>query len=201
MISAILGAATGIGSAIYSGIQSAKARKAQRQLLADQTRQNENWYNKNYYADYMQNADIQSGLSMLREQIALNNRRSAGANAMRGGTDEARLAAQSEGNRTYADAIRGISGQATAYKRGIDAQYQQNQQNISNMLMNLYNQQASNAGQLASNGITAGAGLLQTSDWIAGLGKKKVAKTQTAAEFMKGLGYEYDGKGTFTYTG
>ena len=138
----ILGAAVAVGSAIYGGIKSAKARKAQTKLIEEQTRKNEEWYNKNYYSDYMQNADVQSGLSMLRDQIRQNSKRSAGALAMRGGTDEARLAAQAEGSRTYADAIRGIAGQATAYKRGIDAQYRQNQQNLLGMSMNMYNQDA-----------------------------------------------------------
>jgi hypothetical protein len=166
MIPAIIGAAVAIGSAIYGGVKSAKARKAQQKLIGEQQRKNEEWYNKNYYSDYMQNADVQSGLSMLRDQIQTNNRRIAGANAMRGGTDETRLAAQAEGNRTYADAIRGIAGQATAYKRGIDVQNQQNQQSTLAMMMNMYQQQAQNANQLGQNGMNAGVGLMQSSDWI-----------------------------------
>ena len=172
MIPAIIGAAVAVGSAIYSGVKSAKARKAQKKLIEEQTRKNEEWYNKNYYSDYTQSAEVQSGLSMLRDQIRQNNKRSAGALAMRGGTDEARLAAQSEGNRTYGDAIRGIAGQATAYKRGIDTQNQQNQQNMLGMYMNMYGQDAGNANQLSQNGMNAGAGLLQSSDWLANLGKK-----------------------------
>jgi uncharacterized protein YdgA (DUF945 family) len=67
MIPAIIAAAVAIGSAIYSGVKSAKARKAQQKLVAEQQRKNEEWYNKNYYGDYMQSADVQSGLSLLRE--------------------------------------------------------------------------------------------------------------------------------------
>jgi hypothetical protein len=171
MIPAIIGAAAAIGSAIYSGVKSAKARKAQQKLIDEQRRKNEEWYNKNYYSDYMQNADVQSGLSMLRDRIQLNSKRTAGAAAMRGGTDEAKLAAQSEGNRAYGDAIRGIAGQATAYKRGIDAQNQQNQQSTLAMMMNMYQQQAQNANQLGQNGMQSGAGLMQSSDWISGMGK------------------------------
>jgi hypothetical protein len=149
-------------------VKSAKARKEQQKLIAEQQRKNQEWYNKNYYSDYMQNADVQSGLSMLRDQIQLNNRRTAGASAMRGGTDEARLAAQSEGNRSYADAIRGIAGQATAYKRGVDVQNQQNQQSTLAMLMNMYQQQAQNANQLGQNGMNAGVGLMQSSSLFSG---------------------------------
>ena len=163
MLPLIVGAALSVGSAIYGGVKSAKARKAQERLINEQTRKNEEWYNKNYYADYMQNADVQSGLGMLRDQLRLNAQRSAGVAAMRGGTDEARLAAQVESNRTYADAIRGIAGQATAYKRGIDAQYQQNQQNIFGLYTNMYNQNAANANQFSQNGMNAGLGLMQTS--------------------------------------
>ena len=143
----------------------------------------------------MQNADVQSGLSMLRDQIRQNSKRSAGALAMRGGTDEARLAAQAEGSRTYADAIRGIAGQATAYKRGIDAQYRQNQQNLLGMSMNMYNQDAANAGQLSQNGMNAGAGLVQSSDWLSNLTKKKNNYGGTGMSFdnwMKSQGYEYN---------
>jgi hypothetical protein len=171
MLPLIVGAAAAIGSAIYGGIKSAKARKSQQKLIDGQRKSNEEWYNKNYYADYMQNADVQSGLSRLRDQIALNNRRIAGAAAMSGGTDEAKLAAQAEGNRTYADAIRGIAGQATAYKRGIDAQNQQNQQNVLGMMMNMYSQDAANANQLSQNGMNAGAGLMQTSSLFSRTGQ------------------------------
>jgi hypothetical protein len=171
MIPAIIGAAVAIGSAIYGGIKSAKARKAQQKLIDEQRRKNEEWYNKNYYSDYLQNADVQSALTQLRGNIALNNRRVAGASAMRGGTDEARLAAHAEGNRSYADAITGIAGQATQYKRGVDTQNQQNQQNTLAMLMNMYNQNAANANQLSQNGMNAGVGLMQSSNWLGNIGK------------------------------
>jgi hypothetical protein len=198
MLPLIAGAAFSIGSAIYGGIKSARARKAQQNLINEQNRKNEEWYNKNYYSDYMQNADVQSGLSMLRDQLRLNTRQQAGALAMRGGTDEARLAAQSAGNRTYADAIRGIAGQATAYKRGIDAQYQQNRQNIWGMYMNMYNQDAANANQLSQNGANAGLGLMQTSSLF---GKPQTdAQTETVAEYMKKNGYKYQ-DGAFVYAG
>jgi hypothetical protein len=170
MTQSVIGAAIAIGSTLYGGLKSAKARQMQRKLVEEQRQKNEKWYNKNYYADYMQNADVQSGLSQLRDQIALNNRRIAGASAMSGGTDEAKLAAQSAGNRTYADAIRGIAGQATAYKRGIDAQNQQNQQAILAMLMNMYNQDAQMANQFSQNGMQAGVGLMQSSDSSSGSG-------------------------------
>jgi hypothetical protein len=206
MVPALIGAAVAIGTAIYGGVKSAKARKAQQKLIDEQRRRNEEWYNKNYYSDYLQTAETQSALSQLRDQIRLNNRQASGAIATRGGTDEARLAAQSAGNRTYADAIRGIAGQATAYKRGVDMQNQQNQQGILSMMMNMYNQNAANANQLAQNGMNAGVGLMQSSDWLSNLGKKTGAtntqtNTQTIAELMEDLGYQYNGKDTFKYTG
>jgi hypothetical protein len=174
MIPAIIGAAVAIGSSIYAGVKSAKARKSQQKLINEQRQKNEEWYNKNYYSDYMQNADVQSALSQLRDNIYTNNKRIAGASAMRGGTDEARLAAQVEGGRTYGDAIRGIAGQATAYKQGVDTQNRQNQQNIMALMMNMYNQNAANANQMGQNGMNAGVGMMQSSDWLAGLGKKKI---------------------------
>jgi hypothetical protein len=200
MIPAILGAAVAVGSAIYGGIKSAKARKSQQNLINEQRQKNEEWYNKNYYSDYMQNADVQSALSQLRDNIYTNNKRIAGASAMRGGTDEARLAAQAEGGRTYGDAIRGIAGQATAYKRGIDAQNQQNQQNILSMMMNMYNQDAANATQMGQNGMNAGIGMMQSSDWIAGLGKSKApTNTTTIAEIFGGMGYKQQPNGSWQY--
>jgi hypothetical protein len=205
MIPAIIGAATAIGSAIYGGIKNSKARKAQQKLIAEQQRKNEEWYNKNYYADYMQNADVQSALGQLRDQISQNNRHAAGTAAMMGGTDEAKLAAQAAGNRTYADAIRGIAGQATAYKRNIDAQYQQNQQNILGMQMNMYNQDAANASNLASNGMNAGIGLLQSSNWIANLGKNKTnnygGTGMSFDDWRKKNGYIYNSQGGLEYGG
>jgi hypothetical protein len=200
MIPLIAGAAVSIGSAIFGGIKARKARKAQERLIASQNRANDEWYNKNYYADYMQNADVQSALGQLRDQIQQNSRRTAGAMAMTGGTDEARLAAQSAGNRTYSDAIRGIAGQATAYKRNIDAQYQQNRQNILGMKMDMVNQDAASASQLMQNGINAGVGLIQSSNW-GSKAKSTGTGTGTVADYMGSLGYNYDGKGTFTYGG
>jgi len=193
MVGTLITAGIAIGSMIYSGIKSAKARKAQEKLINEQKAKNEAWYAKNYNQDYFQNADVQSGLSTLRDQIKQNNKTIRGAQAMRGGSDEAVLAAQTAGNKNYADAVRGIAGQATAYKRGIDAQYWQNNQGITNSLYNMYNQQAASANQLGQNGMNAGVGAIQSSDWIGSLGKQNAAATTTTdANNYGGTGMSYD---------
>jgi hypothetical protein len=202
MIPLIVGAAVALGSAIYGGVKSAKARKEQQKLIEQQRLKNEEWYNKNYYSDYMQTAEVQSALNQLREQIKLNNRQTTGAMAMRGGTDEARLASQAAGNRTYADAIRGIAGQATAYKRGIDSQNQQNQQNMIALMMNMYNQNAANANQFSQNGMNAGIGLMQTSEYLSKLGANRGnPRTQTNDELFRSLGYSPNSSGQYSWTG
>lgn len=186
MIPALIGAGVAIGSAIYSGVKSAKARKEQRKLADQYNAENNAWFNKNYYTDYLRQADVQSTLGALRDRMFRDNRNIAGQAAMNGGTHEAVLAARQAGSRNYADALSSIAGQATDYKRQTLNTYLGGRQTGMNMLMGMYNNDANNASQFGSNGFQAGAGLMQYSSWFdpaqqaARAEAKRKAKADTA---------------------
>lgn len=51
MIGAIIGAATAIGSSIFSGIKSAQAARKKKKQLAREKAENEAWYSRRYNED------------------------------------------------------------------------------------------------------------------------------------------------------
>jgi hypothetical protein len=72
--------------------------------------------------------------------------------------------------------------------------------------MGMYNQAAEAANQAASNGMTAGLGLLQSSDWIANWGKKNKNLSNSNyggtgmsfEDWRKKNGYVYNENGALT---
>lgn len=131
-----IGGALGIGGSIFGGITASKAMKKALKNVKNQLRENENWYDRNYYADATQRADAQAALEYMREMYDARNRQAAGTAAVVGGTDESVAAAKAANAASVADAISKVNSSAEARKDAVEQQYQNRQAALNKQLNN-----------------------------------------------------------------
>lgn len=151
----------GIGASIFGGISASRAMKKAIKNVRNQLRENENWYDRNYYADATQRADAQAALDYMREMYDTRNRQAAGTAAVVGGTDESVAATKAANAASVADAISKVNSSAEARKDAIENQYMANKTNLNNQLNN-YQINKANAISQAVKGVADASGKLAT---------------------------------------
>lgn len=174
MIGAIIGAAGGLASSIWGGVQASKAAKKANDELAAQRQKNEDWYRRRYNEDYTQSAEAQAAMTRARELAREQMAAARGASAVMGGTEAGIAAQQQAANKMLADTMSGIAQNATARKDAVESQYLQNEAALSQQQQGVYNQQAANSTAAANQGMAAGMSLLG-------------ADAQSHLEYGKGL--------------
>ena len=131
MIGAITGAAAALGSAVYGGIKSASAARAQKREIAAQEAKNNAWYERNYYQDYLDTSMSKSAMRRVEDTLDRRNRENQAQAVVTGATPEA-IEARREGNeKVLSDTVGQLAARNDARKDSIDAVDMQNQNNIS----------------------------------------------------------------------
>lgn len=149
MWGAIAGAALGAVTSIAGSFAAKKqARKAEAQL-AQQKKQNEDWYNRRYNEDYTQTAEAQRALTLAREEAQRQLAAARGRQAVMGGTEESVAATQEAVNKGLADTMSQIAAQGTARKDAVESTYLNKKDSIAQQYMNLYNNRANAVSQAA----------------------------------------------------
>lgn len=174
MIGALIGAGLGLASSIAGGISNRKARKKQEQMIAQQQRENQAWYDRKYNEDPTKRADTVRLLTQMQEQIKNRNKAAKGRQAVMGGTEDSTTAVKEANNKTLADTTSQIVAANDARKDNIEQQYM-------NRKNQLQTQQMSIDAEKAANTANAVAGVAGTAANIAasldsGAGKSKVAR-------------------------
>lgn len=156
MIGAIIGGAVGAAGGILGGISKNKAIKKQMQMVAQQQRDNQDWYNRRYNEDATQRADAQRLLSITEESIKKRNKAAAGTAAVMGGMDESVAAEKEAGNKAMADAVSQINAAGEARKEQIENQYLARKDQLDNSMRELEGQKSS-ALDIISQGLGGAA--------------------------------------------
>lgn len=169
MIGAIIGAVGGLASGIAGGIKSAKAAKQQQELINEQARKNDAWYNRNYYQNYLDSAEAQAAMKRVENTLKKQNQEARATAVITGATPEAAVAQQQANNEILDNVATDLAAQGTARKANVDAINQQNENNIMNM--RIAQNQATERGnaQLMDNGLGIIGSALSMQNW----GKKK----------------------------
>lgn len=169
MIGAIIGAVGGLASGIAGGIKSAKAAKQQQELINEQERKNDAWYNRNYYQNYLDSAEAQAAMKRVENTLKKQNQEARATAVISGATPEAAVAQQQANNEILDNVATDLTAQGTARKANVDAINQQNENNIMNM--RIAQNQATERGnaQLMDNGLGIIGSALSMQNW----GKKK----------------------------
>lgn len=147
MIGALIGAGLSLASSIAGGIANRKAQKKQEEMLAQQKKDNQAWYDRKYNEDPTKRADTVRLLTQMQEQIRNRNKAARGRQAVMGGTEDSTTAVKEANNKTLADTTSQIVAANESRKDSIEQQYQQNKRSIEGQQMQM---EASKAGNTAN---------------------------------------------------
>lgn len=171
MIGTLIGAGLGLASSIAGGIANRKARKKQEQMLAQQQRDNQAWYDRKYNEDPTKRADTVRLLTQMQEQIKNRNRAAKGRQAVMGGTEDSTTAVKEANNKTLADTTSQIVAANEARKDAIEQQYQQNKRSIQGQQMQMEADKAAGTANVVAGVAGTAANIAATLDSGSGSGK------------------------------
>lgn len=179
MIGALIGAGLGLASSIAGGIANRKARRKQEQMIAQQQRENQAWYDRTYNADPTKRADTVRLLTQMQEQIKNRNKAAKGRQAVMGGTEDSTTAVKEANNKTLADTTSQIVAANDARKDNIEQQYMNRKNQLQNQQMGLDAEKAADTANAVAGVAGTAANIAATID--GGLGKSKVARPSVSS--------------------
>lgn len=185
MIGALIGAGLGLASSIAGGIANRKARRKQEQMLAQQQRENQAWYDRKYNEDPTKRADTVRLLTQMQEQIKNRNRAAKGRQAVMGGTEDSTTAVKEANNKTLADTTSQIVAANEARKDAIEQQYQQNKRSIQGQQMQMEAEKSADTANAVAGVAGTAANIAATLD--AGTGGAKKAQNINATQQLNGI--------------
>lgn len=185
MIGALIGAGLGLASSIAGGIANRKARKKQEQMLAQQQRENQAWYDRRYNEDPTKRADTVRLLTQMQEQIKNRNRAAKGRQAVMGGTEDSTTAVKEANNKTLADTTSQIVAANEARKDAIEQQYQQNKRSIQGQQMQMEAEKSADTANVVAG--VAGTASNIAATLVAGVGGAKKAQNMNATQQLNGI--------------
>ena len=179
MIGALIGAGLGLASSIAGGIANRKARKKQEQMIAQQQRENQAWYDRTYNADPTKRADTVRLLTQMQEQIKNRNKAAKGRQAVMGGTEDSTTAVKEANNKTLADTTSQIVAANDARKDNIEQQYMNRKNQLQNQQMGIDAEKAADTANAVTGVAGTAANIAAAID--GGLGKSKVARPSVSS--------------------
>lgn len=185
MIGALISAGLGLASSIAGGIANRKARRKQEQMLAQQQRENQAWYDRRYNEDPTKRADTVRLLTQMQEQIKNRNRAAKGRQAVMGGTEDSTTAVKEANNKTLADTTSQIVAANEARKDAIEQQYQQNKRSIQGQQMQMEAEKSADTANVVAGVAGTAANIAATLD--AGTGGAKKAQNMNATQQLNGI--------------
>jgi hypothetical protein len=185
MIGALIGAGLGLASSIAGGIANRKARRKQEQMLAQQQRENQAWYDRRYNEDPTKRADTVRLLTQMQEQIKNRNRAAKGRQAVMGGTEDSTTAVKEANNKTLADTTSQIVAANEARKDAIEQQYQQNKRSIQGQQMQMEAEKSADTANVVAGVAGTASNIAATLD--AGMGGAKKAQNMNLTQQTNGI--------------
>lgn len=179
MIGALIGAGLGLASSIAGGIANRKARKKQEQMIAQQQKENQAWYDRTYNADPTKRADTVRLLTQMQEQIKNRNKAAKGRQAVMGGTEDSTTAVKEANNKTLADTTSQIVAANDARKDNIEQQYMNRKNQLQNQQMSIDAEKAADTANAVAGVAGTAANIAASLDSVAG--KNKVARPSVAS--------------------
>ena len=190
MIGSLIGAGLGLVSSIAGGIANRNARRKQEQMLAQQQRENQAWYDRKYNEDPTKRADTVRLLTQMQEQIKNRNRAAKGRQAVMGGTEDSTTAVKEANNKTLADTTSQIVAANEARKDAIEQQYQRNKHSIQGQQMQMEAEKSADTANVVSGVAGTAANIAATLD--AGMGGSKKAQNMNTNQQLNGIEKDSD---------
>ena len=185
MIGSLIGAGLGLVSSIAGGIANRNARRKQEQMLAQQQRENQAWYDRKYNEDPTKRADTVRLLTQMQEQIKNRNRAAKGRQAVMGGTEDSTTAVKEANNKTLADTTSQIVAANEARKDAIEQQYQRNKRSIQGQQMQMEAEKSADTANVVAGVAGTASNIAATLD--AGMGGAKKAQNMNLTQQTNGI--------------
>lgn len=185
MLGALIGAGLGLASSIAGGVANRKARRKQEQMIAQQQRENQAWYDRTYNADPTKRADTVRLLTQMQEQIKNRNKAAKGRQAVMGGTEDSTTAVKEANNKTLADTTSQIVAANDARKDNIEQQYMNRKNQLQNQQMGMEAEKAADTANAVAGVAGTAANIAATID--SGAGVKKAPNMNVTQEQLNGI--------------
>ena len=179
MLGALIGAGLGLASSIAGGVANRKARRKQEQMIAQQQKENQAWYDRTYNADPTKRADTVRLLTQMQEQIKNRNKAAKGRQAVMGGTEDSTTAVKEANNKVLADTTSQIVAANESRKDNIEQQYRERKNQLNNQQMGIEAEKAADTANAVAGVAGTAANIAATID--SGAGKSKVARPSVAS--------------------
>lgn len=186
MIGALIGAGLGLASSIAGGIANRKARKKQEQMIAQQQRENQAWYDRKYNEDPTKRADTVRLLTQMQEQIKNRNKAAKGRQAVMGGTEDSTTAVKEANNKTLADTTSQIVAANDARKDNIEQQYMNRKNQLQNQQIGIEAEKAADTANAVAGVAGTAANIAATIDSGAG-GAMKAPNMNVTQQQLDGI--------------
>lgn len=179
MLGTLIGAGLGLASSIAGGIANRKARRKQEQMIAQQQKENQAWYDRTYNADPTKRADTVRLLTQMQEQIKNRNKAAKGRQAVMGGTEDSTTAVKEANNKTLADTTSQIVAANDARKDNIEQQYMNRKNQLQGQQMGLEAEKAADTANAVAGVAGTAANIAASLD--SGGSKSKMARPSVAS--------------------
>lgn len=186
MIGALIGAGLSVASSIAGGIANRKARKKQEQMIAQQQKENQAWYDRKYNEDPTKRADTVRLLTQMQEQIKNRNKAAKGRQAVMGGTEDSTTAVKEANNKTLADTTSQIVAANDARKDNIEQQYMNRKNQLQNQQMGLEAEKAADTANAVAGVAGTAANIAASLDSGTG-GAKKAPNMNVTQQQLNGI--------------
>ena len=186
MLGALIGAGLGLASSIAGGVANRKARRKQEQMIAQQQKENQAWYDRTYNADPTKRADTVRLLTQMQEQIKNRNKAAKGRQAVMGGTEDSTTAVKEANNKTLADTTSQIVAANDARKDNIEQQYMNRKNQLQNQQMGIEAEKAADTANAVAGVAGTAANIAASLDSVAG-GVKKAPNMNVTEEQLNGI--------------
>ena len=185
MLGALIGAGLGLASSIAGGVANRKARRKQEQMIAQQQKENQAWYDRTYNADPTKRADTVRLLTQMQEQIKNRNKAAKGRQAVMGGTEDSTTAVKEANNKTLADTTSQIVAANDARKDNIEQQYMNRKNQLQNQQMGIEAEKAADTANAVAGVAGTAANIAASLD--SGAGEKKAPNMNVTQEQLNGI--------------
>lgn len=186
MLGALIGAGLGLASSIAGGVANRKARRKQEQMIAQQQKENQAWYDRTYNADPTKRADTVRLLTQMQEQIKNRNKAAKGRQAVMGGTEDSTTAVKEANNKTLADTTSQIVAANESRKDNIEQQYRERKNQLQNQQMGIEAEKAADTANAVAGVAGTAANIAATIDSGAG-GAKKAPNMNVTQQQLDGI--------------
>lgn len=185
MIGALIGAGLSVASSIAGGIANRKTRRKQEQMIAQQQKENQAWYDRKYNEDPTKRADTVRLLTQMQEQIKNRNKAAKGRQAVMGGTEDSTTAVKEANNKTLADTTAQIVAANDARKDNVENQYMARKSQLQGQQMGLEAEKAADTANAVAGVAGTAANIAAAVD--SGTGKSKAPDMNVTQEQLSGI--------------